>query len=107
MADMTVTKSQNTDQLVSQSSVGEREGKVSSEEEKLKKACADFEAIFTYYMFKSMRQAIPQSGFFKKGPGTDTYNMLFDQKVAEEMAKNKRGSSLQQILFEQLNSNRR
>jgi len=54
-----------------------------------------------------MRQAIPQSGFFKKSAGTDTYNMLFDQKVAEEMAKNKRGSSLQQILFEQLNNNRR
>ncbi|MEN6317583.1 MAG: rod-binding protein [Syntrophaceae bacterium] len=107
MADMTVSKLQNTDQLISQRSAGEKDGKVSSEEEKLKKACADFEAIFTYYMFKSMRQAIPQSGFFKKSAGTDTYNMLFDQKVAEEMAKNKRGSSLQQILFEQLNNNHR
>jgi flagellar protein FlgJ len=107
MAEMTVSKSQITDRIVSQKDAGEIEGKDSSKEEKiLKKACADFEAIFTYYMFKSMRQTIPQSGLFKQSPGKDTYNMLFDQKVAEELANNKGGSSLQKILFEQLNNRR-
>jgi flagellar protein FlgJ len=107
MADMTVAKSQIADRMIPQKKTDETEGKESFEEEKkLKKTCADFEAIFTYYMFKSMRQTIPQSGFFKQSPGKDTYNMLFDQKVAEELAKNKRGTGLQQILFEQLNNRR-
>jgi len=72
---------------------------------KIEKACA-IEAILTFYILNPCGKAIPQT-VFKKSAGTDTYNMLFDQKVAEEMAKNKRGSSLQQILFEQLNNNRR
>ena len=107
MADMKILKTQITDRMVLQKKTGEAEDKESLEEEnKLKKSCADFEAVFTYYMFKAMRQTIPQSGFLKQSPGKDTYNMLFDQKVAEELAKNKRGSGLQQILFEQLNNHR-
>ena len=72
-------------------------------EKKLKKVCADFESIFTYYMFKTMRQSIPESGYFKKSPGKDAYNMLFDQKVAEEMSNKGKGAGLQQALYKQLN----
>jgi flagellar protein FlgJ len=75
-------------------------------ENKLKKTCADFESIFLYYMFKGMRQTIPRSGFLKQSPGKDSYNMIFDQKVAEEMANKESGVGLKQILFEQLNSRR-
>jgi flagellar protein FlgJ len=53
-----------------------------------------------------MRQTIPRSGFLKQSPGEDSYNMIFDQKVAEEMANKESGVGLKQILFEQLNSRR-
>ena len=73
-------------------------------EQRLRKACTDFEAIFYYYVFKGMRQTIPQSGFLKEAPGKDTYNMIFDQRVAEELANKGEKTGLQQTLFEQLNN---
>jgi peptidoglycan hydrolase FlgJ len=71
---------------------------------KLKKTCADFESILVYYMFKAMRQSIPKSGYLKDSPGKDTYNMMFDQKIAEEMSNKGKGAGLQNALFKQLNS---
>jgi len=103
MADLIVSKAQSVAQKLPQERVGEVEGKEAEKEKKLRKVCADFESIFTYYMFKSMRQSIPQSGYFKQSPGKDAYNMLFDQKVAEEMANKGKGVGLQQTLYNQLN----
>ena len=71
-------------------------------EEKLRKACTDFESIFIGYMFKTMRQTIPQTGF-NKFPGKDIYTMMFDREVAEDFARKNRGTGLQKALFEQLN----
>jgi len=107
MADIATAKTQPINPKIPKNRTGETGGTESSEKEKkLRKACADFESIFTYYMFKTMRQSIPQSGYFKQSPGKDAYNMLFDQKVAEEMANKGKGAGLQQTLFNQL-SNRR
>jgi peptidoglycan hydrolase FlgJ len=73
-----------------------------SESAKLKKACQDFEAIFTYYLFKNMRQTVDNSGGLNKFTGKDTYNMIMDQKIAEDLAKRGNGLGIQKILFEQL-----
>ena len=100
-------KTQIMNKEIPQNRIDAVEGKDALEKEKkLRKVCADFESIFTYYMFKTMRQSIPQSGYFKQSPGKDAYNILFDQKVAEEMAKKGKGAGLQQTLFEQLNKSR-
>jgi flagellar protein FlgJ len=72
------------------------------QEKKLRKACADFESVLLYQMFKTMRNTIPQSGLMNKMTGKDTYEMMMDQKVAEELAK-KGGTGLQGVLFNQLN----
>lgn len=75
-------------------------------EAKLKKACADFEAIFITQMFKAMRRTIPQSGL-NKFPGKDIYTMMFDRKVAEDLAKRDGGMGLQKAIFDQLNKRSR
>lgn len=107
MADVTALKSRIINQMISQKRTNEADsGESAAKEQKLRKACADFESIFLYYMFKGMRQTIPKSGFFKQSPGKDTYNMIFDQKVAEEMANKERGAGLKQTLFEQLHNRR-
>jgi peptidoglycan hydrolase FlgJ len=72
-------------------------------EKKLKKACADFESILVYNLFKSMRKTVPASGLLDTFPGKDTYTMMFDQKVAEDMAHSGNGLGIQKMLFEQLN----
>jgi peptidoglycan hydrolase FlgJ len=75
-----------------------------SEEQRsrLKKACADFESIFFYYMLKSMRNTVPKGGLMGNSPGKDTYTMMFDQKISEEMAKTNKGTGLQKVLYNQM-----
>ncbi len=72
-------------------------------EEKLKKACADFESIFINFMLKTMRNTVPQSGT-NKLPGKDIYAAMIDQKVAEDLAKRGGGIGLQEMLLRQLKS---
>jgi len=69
---------------------------------KLKKACADFEAILTYNLFKTMRQTIPTGLSINQFAGKDTINMLLDQKVAEELSKKNGGLGIQKIMYNQL-----
>lgn len=73
--------------------------------QKIRKACKDFESIFTYYLFKTMRQTVPKNTLLGNMSGKDTYNMLMDQKVAEELSNKGGGLGLQKILFEQLTKN--
>ncbi len=79
---------------------GER--KAQENQKKLKKACADFESVFLYTLFKTMRQTIPESGLLGKSSGRDKYEMWFDTKVAENISEKKGGAGLQDVLFKQL-----
>lgn len=69
---------------------------------KLKKACADFEAILAYNLFKTMRQTIPTGGAINKITGKDTFDMLMDQKVADDLSKRNGGLGIQKIMYNQL-----
>lgn len=71
-------------------------------EKNLRKACADFESIFISQLFKTMRSTVPSGGPLSKMSGKETYEMMMDQKVSEELA-NKGGLGLQKVLFDQLN----
>jgi Rod binding domain-containing protein len=53
---------------------------------KLKKACQDFESIFIYYMLKSMRSADSKSSLFGEGLGSDIFQQMFDQGLADKMS---------------------
>ena len=69
---------------------------------KLKKASADFEAILAYNLFKTMRQTIPTGGAINKITGKDSFDMLMDQKVADELSKRNGGLGIQKIMYNQL-----
>jgi len=69
---------------------------------KLRKACADFEAIFISYIFQTMRKTVPESNYMTKMPGKDTYTMIMDQKLSQELAQKGGGIGLQKILYEQM-----
>jgi peptidoglycan hydrolase FlgJ len=73
--------------------------------QKLKKACEDFESIFTYYLLKNMRNTIPNSTKSNTFTGKDTYNTIMDQKIAENLSHKGKGLGLSKILFEQLTKN--
>jgi flagellar protein FlgJ len=71
-------------------------------EAKLKKVCADFEAMLVFHMLKAMRQTIPQNGLFKPSQGRATFEMMLDQKIADEAARKGEGRGLQEALYGQL-----
>ena len=69
---------------------------------KLRKACADFEALFISYIFQTMRKTIPESSYMTKMPGKDTYTMMMDHKLSQELAHRGGGIGIQRILYEQM-----
>jgi len=68
---------------------------------KLKRVCAEFESLFLYELMKKMEKTIPKSGILAPMSGKDTYRMMMDQKVAEEIAR-RGGIGLGYLLFTQL-----
>ncbi len=91
----------NITNLSTQSSENVSSSKYSKEDlKKLKKACADFESIFTYELLKTMRKTVPEN---KNGMnyGKDTYTMIMDQKLAESISNHGNGMGLQKVLYEQ------
>ena len=71
-------------------------------EKKLKKACADFEAMLVFQMLKTMRKSAPKGGFLKPSQGQETYEMMLDQKISEELAHKGEGLGLQKILYNEI-----
>jgi len=53
----------------------------------LRRSCQDFEAIFIQYMFKSMRQSIPDGGLFEKDTAHEIYLDMLDAEVAKEISR--------------------
>ena len=73
-----------------------------AQDKKLRQACTEFESIFLYNLFKEMRRTLPKSDLLPSAPGKDTYEMMFDQKVAEDLSRRGGGIGLQKVLYEQL-----
>ncbi len=70
--------------------------------QKLRKACADFEALLTQQMLATMRQSTFEGeGLFKKSYGEKIFQSMVDQELAEQMAAGN-GSGLGDMLFAQL-----
>jgi Rod binding domain-containing protein len=68
---------------------------------KLRKSCADFEALFISYIFQTLRRTLPESTLAAGMPGKDTYTMIMDHKLSEDLAR-RGGIGLQKVLYEQL-----
>ena len=78
---------------------------VKEEQEALKKATEDFEAIFLTMMFKNMRNTVPDGGLMEKSFGRGIYEEMQDEKMAEEIASNG-GVGLAKELYQQLSQQR-
>ncbi len=74
------------------------------QDKKLKKACADFEAMLVFQLLKTMRQTIPRNGLLKSSQGKETYEMLMDQKISNDLANKGQGIGLQKMLYNQITS---
>lgn len=77
---------------------GKEAGKSRLDEQKLKKACGDFESIFIAKMLKTMRGSVPPSGLFGKESGQEMFQSLFDEEIGKNLAK-ERGIGLGNMMF--------
>jgi len=68
---------------------------------KLEKACAAMEAQFIDYLFKEMRETIPETGFIPRGSAEKMYTSLLDSQMAEKISQ-EGGIGLAPILYRQL-----
>ena len=70
-------------------------------QEKLRKACKDFEAIMLQQMLKTMRQSIPKGGLVDQSHASDLYRSMQDEELAKAMA-NGRGTGLADFLYKRI-----
>ncbi|MBP7232535.1 MAG: rod-binding protein [Syntrophaceae bacterium] len=73
-----------------------------SELQKIKKACADFESLFTYELLKTMRKTVPENKTGMGNYGKDTFTMIIDQKLSENISSTDHGLGLKKVLYEQI-----
>lgn len=73
-----------------------------SEDAKLKKACQDFEAVFTSYMLKTMRSTVPQDNSGAFGNQRDIFNSMFDQTLSTEISRSRKPIGIGDALYRDL-----
>jgi flagellar protein FlgJ len=73
----------------------------SNQEEKLKKACQDFEAMFIDQMYKTMRKTTLDGGLIKKNAGEIMFTEMLDTEMANVAAADSK-NGLGAMLFEQM-----
>ena len=74
------------------------------DDDKLKQAARDFEAIFVGQIMRNMRQSLSESGMFGKGVASDIYSSMFDDQMAQAIAS-KGGLHLSDTIINSLNKN--
>jgi murein DD-endopeptidase MepM/ murein hydrolase activator NlpD len=55
-------------------------------DEQLKKACREFESVFTNEMLKSMRRTVEKCDLFHGGQGEEIYESMLDQEMSKKIA---------------------
>jgi flagellar protein FlgJ len=69
-------------------------------EQKLKRTCQDFEALFIYKLLERMRATVPKEGYLHSAQ-EDVYQSICDQQVATALSRGK-GMGLGEVLYRQL-----
>jgi len=60
--------------------------RVEPKDKELKKACKDFESVFTYKLLQGMRRTVEKCDLFHGGQGEDIYESLLDQELAKDLS---------------------
>ena len=81
--------------------VTEADKQESSQLQKLRKACDDFEAIFTDQIFKTMRKTSFESELSEKSFGEEVFTEMLDSEISKVAAARNSGG-VGDMLFEQM-----
>ncbi|MEJ2031854.1 MAG: rod-binding protein [Deltaproteobacteria bacterium] len=70
-------------------------------DQKLRKACADFEAIMLRQLLATMRKSVPKSGLLDGGYAGNMYRSIRDEQLAHTLSQGK-GVGFGEALYRQL-----
>jgi flagellar protein FlgJ len=71
------------------------------DDEKLKKACQEFESYFLYKMIRQMRQTIPESDLIPKSYANKIYEDLLDDEMSKKFS-GMGGIGLADMMYKQI-----
>jgi peptidoglycan hydrolase FlgJ len=71
------------------------------EQEKLKKACKDFEAVLTGFMLKAMRSSVQKSDFFGSEKREGMFTDMMDQQLCSSAAESS-SNGIAEMLYKEL-----
>ncbi len=72
------------------------------DDEKLKKTCSDFEAIYLEMTLKTMRSTLPEDSMSNDSFSGDIYQSMHDQYLSEDIAKGRNNIGIGDALYRQL-----
>lgn len=75
----------------------------SKDNEALKKATEEFEAVFIQQLLKSMRATVPKSDLFEKSHGREVFEGMYDEELSKTMAST-RQFGIADLLYNQLSA---
>lgn len=75
-------------------------------ERKLRRACADFEALMLQQMMRLARESTPKGGLFEGGFAEDMYRSLQDQEMSKNISQGK-GMGFGELLYRQISQQNR
>ena len=67
----------------------------------IKKACADMESLFIFYLLKEMRATVPKTGYLDGGKSEEIYTSMLDAQLSRDLAA-ERGIGLSPLLYDSL-----
>jgi len=79
-------------------------GPQSSEKDRLKKACKDFEAVFMSQMLDSMRDTLINDSVFGNSLGKDIYKSMYYRQLTADIAQSGSGLGIGELLYNKLES---
>lgn len=71
------------------------------DDEALKQACKDFEAVFLSIMFKEMYKTIPEDGLTEKSNGTKIFEEMYIEELSEEVANGNESIGISDMMYQQ------
>jgi flagellar protein FlgJ len=71
------------------------------DQEGLKKATEEFEAVFIQILLKSMRETITEGGLIEKSQGRSMFEGMYDEELSKNMAMG-RQMGIADMLYQQL-----
>jgi len=72
------------------------------DDQKLREACQEMEAIFVLQLLRQMRATVPKSGLLEESTASRIYKDMLDEEYSKLIAKSPNSLGIEEMLYRQL-----